>query len=110
MRFPLTTEQGSQNRGMFLFDVTMLNQTPIQFVIHDSPGIKQVEDGHTIGMFELYAKSKKQIFAAIDKIDKYTESGEIPLVISSNIVLELSRGHELFGKAWNRPIEENPKE
>lgn len=95
---------------MFLFDVVMLNQTPIQFVIHDSPGIKQVEDGHTIGMFELYAQSEKQIFAAIDKIDKYTESGEIPHVISSNIVLELSRGHELFGKAWNRPVEENPKE
>lgn len=77
---------------MFLFDVVMLNQTPIQFVIHDSPGIKQVEDDHTIGMFELYAQSEKQIFAAIDKIDKYTESGEIPQVISSNIVLELFRG------------------
>lgn len=107
---PLDDGTGSQNRGMFLFDVAMLNQTPIQFVIHDSPGIKQVEDGHTIGMFELYAQSEKQIFAAIDKIDKYTESGEIPHVISSNIVLELSRGHELFGKAWNRPVDKNPKE
>ena len=62
---------------MSLFDVVMLNHIPIQFVIHDSPGIKQVEDGHTIGMFELCAQSEKQIFAAIDKIDKYTESGEI---------------------------------
>ena len=62
---------------MFLFDVVMLNQTLTQFVIHDSLGIKQVEDGHTIGMFEIYNELEKQIFVAIDKVGKYTESEEV---------------------------------
>lgn len=93
---------GSRNRGMFLFDVALLNQTPLKFVIHDSPGIKQVEDGHTIGMFEIYSQLDKQVFIAIDKADKFTESGQVPSVITENTVLKLDRGHELFGEAWNR--------
>ena len=90
---------------MFLFDIALLRQTPLKFAIHDSPGLKQVEDGHTIGMFNLYSQCEEQIFVAIDKVDKYTESGEVPDVIKENTVLELSRGHELFGIAWNRDIE-----
>lgn len=96
---------GSRNRGMFLLDVVLLNQTPLKFAIHDSPGIKQVEDGHTIGLLDVYSKSNKQIFIAIDKVEKYTQSGEVPKVISDNKVLELSEGHELFGRAWNRENE-----
>lgn len=96
---------GSRNRGMFLLDVVLLNQTPLKFAIHDSPGIKQVEDGHTIGLLDVYNGSDKQIFIAIDKVEKYTQSGEVPKVISDNKVLELSEGHELFGRAWNRENE-----
>lgn len=102
---PLDDGTGSRNRGMFLFDIALLRQTPLKFAIHDSPGLKQVEDGHTIGMFNLYSQCEEQIFVAIDKVDKYTESGEVPDVIKENTVLELSRGHELFGIAWNRDIE-----
>lgn len=102
---PFDDGTGSRNRGMFLFDVALLNQTPLQFAIHDSPGLKQVEDGHTIGMFEIYSKVSKQVFVAIDKASKYTESGEVPAVITGNTVLKLDRGHELFGEAWNRQQE-----
>lgn len=102
---PLDDGTRSRNRGMFLFDIALLRQTPLKFAIHDSPGLKQVEDGHTIGMFNLYSQCEEQIFVAIDKVDKYTESGEVPDVIKENTVLELSRGHELFGIAWNRDIE-----
>lgn len=102
---PFDDGTGSRNRGMFLFDIALLNQTPLQFAIHDSPGLKQVEDGHTIGMFEIYSKLDKQVFVAIDKVNKYTESGEVPDVITLNTVLKLERGHELFGTAWNRQQE-----
>lgn len=98
---------GSRYRGLFIFDIAMLNLTPLKFVIHDSPGLKQIEDGHTLGIFRLYDQSEKQVFAAIDKIESYTESGEVPDVIANNTVLSLSSGHELFGIAWNRSI---PKE
>lgn len=93
---------GSRYRGLFIFDMAMLNLTPLKFVIHDSPGLKQIEDGHTLGIFQLYEKSGKQVFAAIDKIESYTETGEVPDVIANNTVLSLANGHELFGIAWNR--------
>ena len=97
---------GSRYRGLFIFDMAMLNLTPLKFVIHDSPGLKQIEDGHTLGIFRLYEESGKQVFAAIDKIESYTETGEIPDVIADNTVLSLSSGHELFGIAWNVTTEE----
>lgn len=56
-------------------------------------------------MFEIYSKLDKQVFVAIDKVNKYTESGEVPDVITLNTVLKLKRGHELFGTAWNRQQE-----
>ena len=90
--------------------MAMLNLTPLKFVIHDSPGLKQIEDGHTLGIFRLYEESGKQVFAAIDKIESYTETGEVPDVIADNTVLSLSSGHELFGIAWNRSTPEERSE
>lgn len=101
---------GSRYRGLFIFDMAMLNLTPLKFVIHDSPGLKQIEDGHTLGIFRLYEESGKQVFAAIDKIESYTETGEVPDVIADNTVLSLSSGHELFGIAWNRSTPEERSE
>ena len=82
--------------------MAILNLTPLKFVIHDFPGLKQIEDGHTLDIFQLYEESGKQVFAAINKMESYTETGEVPDVISGNIVLSLSSGHELFSIAWNR--------
>lgn len=92
---------GSKNRAVFLLDMTLLEQTPLPLVIHDSVGIKQIEDENTVGLLEVYSKSDKQVFVAIDKAESYFATGEVPPAIRRNTVLELSDGNELFGWSWN---------
>ena len=78
----------------------MLDLTPLKFAIHDSHGIKQIEDDQVVKLFRLYSKSEKQVFVAVDKAKTYGTDGKVPKVISDNTVLEISSGHELFGKSW----------
>lgn len=92
---------GSKNRAVFLFDITLLAQTALPLVVHDSVGLKQIEDKNTVGLLNAYAGSTKQVFVAIDKAESYFASGETPEVIKDNTVLELSEGNELFGWSWN---------
>lgn len=101
---------GSKNRAVFLLDVALLDQTPLPLVIHDSVGIKQVGDKRTVGLFEVYARTNKQVFATIDKAQSYTNDGEVPDVFKKNTVLELSDGHELFGWSWNKRVPRSSEE
>lgn len=91
---------GTQIRGLYVFDLAMLDLTPLKFAIHDSHGMKQIEDNQVVKLFSLYSKSEKQVFVAIDKAQTYGANGKIPKVISDNTVLEISSGHELFGRSW----------
>lgn len=96
---------GSQTRGMFLFDLVSLMKTKLPAVIHDSNSIKQVQDSVMLRILEQYEllPEGKQVFVAIDKGDTYDDSRVIPSVIDKAVVLRLSPGHELFGRAWNQP-------
>lgn len=98
---PQDVGTGSQTRGMFLFDLVMLEQTPLPAVAHDTHDIKQVEDSTMLNLLELYAQSDKQIFVAVDKESSFA-GHDVPRVLEDNAVLHLSAGHELFGKSWNR--------
>ena len=50
-------------------------------------------------ILELYNKSEKQIFIAIDESAKYNENAQ--KIIENNKILELSgNGNELFGSSW----------
>lgn len=101
---------GSQTRGMFLFDIVMLEKTVLPAVIHDSHSIKQIEDPVMVKIMELYDAQPKQVFIAIDKGDTYSETGTMPEVLKESVVLRLSPGHELFGRAWNQPEAEGREE
>lgn len=48
----------------------------------------------------------KQVFAAIDNVESYSEKGGIPDVIRDNTVLRLMKVEELFGWAWSIKTEE----
>lgn len=96
---------GSRYRGLFIFDIAMLRLSSLQFAIHDSLGLKQIEDDHVLGILQLYGSLNKQVFAAIDKVDSLTAESSIPEIVQKNMVLELSEGQELFGWSWNRKTE-----
>lgn len=96
------TGTGSQTRGMLLFDLLSLNMTNLPAVIEDSMSLKQIEDQVILNIFELFHKSKKQIFVSIDKGESYSEDKTIPAILKDTTVLELCAGHELYGRPWNK--------
>ena len=42
------------------------------------------------------------MFVTIDKGESYSEDQTIPEILKKTIVLELSAGHELYGRPWNK--------
>ena len=50
-------------------------------------------------LIDLYRAAGKQVFIALDKAESYAD-GEVPATVKDAVVLELSDGHELFGRSW----------
>ena len=96
------TGTGSQTRGMLLFDLLSLENTNLPAVIEDSMSLKQGEDQVILNIFGLFNQSKKQVFVTIDKGESYSEDQTIPEILKKTTVLELSAGHELYGRPWNK--------
>lgn len=79
----------------------MLELSCIPALIHDSDLLKPVGDFPVSGIAKQYLKNKKQVFIAIDKIEKYHEDAK--KIFEDTQVIRLSaNGGELFGKAWNK--------
>ncbi len=91
---------GSLTLAMVILDLTVLEQTSLPCITHDSHLIKQIEDDAVVALLEEYDRTDKQVFIAIDKGHSYSDEG-MPGALKRSIVLGLDKGHELFGKAWN---------
>ena len=85
-----------------MFDLLSLENTNLPAVIEDSMSLKQVEDQVILNIFELFNESKKQVFVTIDKGESYSVDQTIPEILEKTTVLELSAGHELYGRSWNK--------
>ena len=96
---PNDSGTGSQTRAMVLFDIVVLEQTPLPAVCHDTVSLKQIADEPMMKLIDLYRTAGKQVFIALDKAESYVD-GEVPQTIRDAVVLELSDGHELFGRSW----------
>ena len=90
---------GSQSRAMALFDLALLELTPLPVIALDNVSSKHICDEHMLRMLELYKRAGKQVFLTFDKAESYG-NGSIPETVGSSVVLELSEGHELFGRSW----------
>lgn len=97
---PNDTGTGSQTRAMALFDLSLLEQTPLPIITLDTVSSKHISDGHMLRIMELYKKAGKQVIITFDKAESY-DDGKTPRVIEGSVVLRLSEGHELFGKSWS---------
>jgi len=100
---------GSEYKGLIVFDLAMLNKTPLPVAAHDSVLLKQIEADGVDGIFEIYAQQTKQVFIVLDRIDTYLPKTQE--TINSSVVLKLyPNGGELFGRAWNTEREVNKVE
>ena len=98
---PDDTGTGTSYKGLIVFDLSILDLTPLPAIIHDSVTLKQIGDEPLEKIMQLYCKSEKQIFAAIDKKGAYTPDTQ--KIIDDKTVLYLSpNGNELFGYSWNK--------
>ncbi|OFT00296.1 DUF2326 domain-containing protein [Granulicatella sp. HMSC31F03] len=91
---------GSKYKGLVLFDLAVMELTKLPVIIHDSFLLKQIEDFALEKILQLYTKTKKQVFIALDKGTSYTKGAQE--ILAKNTVLTLKPGgSELFGRAWN---------
>ena len=97
---------GSRYKGLILFDLAVLKLTALPAVVHDSFMLKQIEDIVLEKLLEMYSKTDKQVFIAMDKETSYTERAQE--ILNDSVILRLSPdGNELFGCSWNKKIRED---
>ncbi len=89
------TGTGKSFIDMILFDLTILELSLLPFVIHDSFLFKNIEDDSVSNIFYRYDTTQKQVFVAIDGIQKYGAIAQ--RIILDNICLKLDDKNLLFG-------------
>lgn len=92
------TGTGKSFADLIEFDLSILKLTELPFIIHDSVLFKNIEDFAVDKIIEQYTKFDKQIFMALDGINKY--SVESQKILKENKVIELSESNKLFNRDW----------
>ena len=97
---PDDTGTGRSYKGLVLFDLSVLDLTPLPALGHDSVILKQIGDEPLEKIMELYSRSPKQVFIALDKKGSYLEKAQE--ILERTAIIHLSDGgNELFGRSWN---------
>ena len=97
---PEDTGTGTSYKGLVVFDMAVMQLTPLPALVHDSVILKQIADEPLERILELYSSTPKQVFIALDKKGSYSEKTQA--ILEANTVIHLSdNGNELFGHSWN---------
>ncbi|MDR1568490.1 MAG: DUF2326 domain-containing protein [Streptococcaceae bacterium] len=92
---------GTSWKALILFDIAILQLTVLPAIAHDSLMMKNIEATGGDAIINLYNQSKKQVFFAIDEIERYNEESRDILVQST--VLKLGKNENaLFGRQWGK--------
>lgn len=91
---------GMRYKGLILFDLAVLQESNLPFIVHDSVLLLQIENEVLEKLLTLYSQqTQKQVFISFDKVSTPEEAK----LLKKAQVLHLSRGgNELFGRSWNR--------
>lgn len=93
------TGTGENFKNLIIFDISILNNTDLPYIMHDSLVFKNIADLPIDKIMQLYLQSKKQIFISFDKKEAFTEFTE--KTITNTTIIELyDDGGELFGWSW----------
>ena len=92
---------GAKFKGLLVFDISILDLTPLPMLVHDSILFANISFEAMEKVFGIYKqKTNKQIIIAIDKTPSYTALSQE--IIRDSTILKLSgNGNELFGRSWN---------
>lgn len=99
------TGTGTAFANLLTFDLSLLELTCLPAIAHDLPLLKNIENLALENIVDIYSKSKKQIFIAIDKLSSYSKN--TAQLIESRNVLHLSKDKLLFIKNWKQENQTN---
>ncbi|GMA98264.1 DUF2326 domain-containing protein [Pelosinus sp. IPA-1] len=94
------TGTGTAFANLLTFDLSLLELTCLPAIAHDLPLLKNIENSALENIVDIYSRSKKQIFIAIDKLNSYSKN--TAQLIESYKVLQLSKDKLLFIKNWKQ--------
>ncbi len=92
------TGTGKAYSNLVLLDLAILQTTVLPFAIHDSVLFKNIENEAVAHLVELYVSFNRQIFIAIDEIQKYGTKAEE--ILEKHKVIQLSNENQLYIKDW----------
>ena len=97
---------GTAYKSLVVLDLSILELTDLPAIAHDSSIFKNIGDEPIDKIMELYMKSNKQVFIALDKEQAYSQkTGQI---LNDSAVLRLNEGgDELFGYSWAKKRKAN---
>lgn len=102
------TGTGENYKNLIIYDLSILNNSDLPFLMHDSLIFKNVADLPIDKIMQLYAQSKKQIFISFDKAEAFTEY--TAKTLHDTRVIDLyANGGELFGWSWAKKKKEGVK-
>ena len=94
------TGTGKAYSNLVLFDLAFLEMTRVPFLIHDSVLFKNIQNNAVAKLIDLYEKTSKQTFIAIDEIEKYGQEAESKLM--ERKVIQLDNNNVLYIRDWRR--------
>lgn len=89
---------GKSYANMIALDMSFLEETYLPALIHDLIVFSNIEDHAIEDIFEEYSTTNKQVFTAIDKVNRFRDKTQ--RLIKSNEFLALGSDKLAFGKSW----------
>ncbi len=89
---------GKAYANMIALDMSFLEETYLPVLIHDLVVFSNIEDHAIENIFEEYASINKQIFIAIDKVNRFKEKTQ--RLVRSKEFLSLGSDKLAFGTSW----------
>ncbi len=94
------TGTGKAYSNLILLDLAFLETTILPFLIHDSVLFKNIQNDAIARLIDLYEVTGKQVFIAIDEIEKYGHTAESKLKALK--VLNLDNENVLYIEDWRK--------
>jgi len=94
------TGTGKAYISLITLDLAVLQTTGLPFLIHDTMLFKNVENTIFEHLIDIYKRQEKQVFIAVDEINKFEPTAMETL--ENNCVLQLSYENTLFIKDWKK--------
>lgn len=94
------TGTGTAYAGLVIFDLTVFMATTLPAIAHDSILFKNIENDSVARLMDVYMRTEKQSFVALDEISKYgLATAEL---LEARSVVHLSNEAVLYVKDWRR--------